>query len=135
MQLTDESPSARGKILDHDAGMGAPDEEMVEQRARELASIAGLSRDESIDDFRRQAIEELGGADPNIPNDDAGPEAELIAEDDVLGESGGAVLPVTNAAASGDEESIGEQLFNEGIDEADHDRMTASRNEERRREA
>ena len=135
MQLPDQPPLAKGKILDHDAGMGEPDAEMVEQRARELASIAGLSRDESIDDFKKQAREELRGAvDPNVPNDDAGPMADLIAEDDVIGESGGSVAPATNAAMHGDEQTIGEQLYSEGIDEADHDRMTASRREEQERE-
>lgn len=136
MQLPDQPPFAKGRIIDHDAGMGQPDAEMVEQRARELASIAGLSRDESVDDFRQQALEELSGmVDPNVPNDDAGPAADMIAEDDVIGESGGAVAPATNAAMSGDEQTIGEQLYNEGIDEADHDRMTASRREEHRDEA
>ena len=133
MQLPDQPPLAKGKILDHDAGMGEPDAEMVEQRARELASIAGLSRDESIDDFKQQAREELRGAvDPNVPNDDAGPMADLIEEDDVIGESGGSVAPATNAAMHGDEQTVGEQLYSEGIDEADHDRMVASRRNERR---
>ena len=133
MQLPDQSPLAKGKILDHDAGMGEPDAEMVEQRARELALIAGLSRDESVDDFMKQAREELRGAvDPNVPNDDAGPMADLIEEDDVIGESGGSVAPATNAAMHGDEQTVGEQLYSEGIDEADHDRMVASRREERR---
>ena len=72
--------------------------------------------------------------DPNVPNDDAGPVADLTAEDDVIGESGGTVAPATNAAMHGDEETVGEQLYSEGIDEADHDRMTASRREEQERE-
>ncbi len=136
MQLPDQSPLAKGKILDHGAGLGEPDDAQVEQRTRELASIAGLSRDESFEDFRPQAIEELRGAvDPNVSNDDAGPMADLIAEDDVIGESGGSTAPATNAAMHGDEQTVGEQLYTEGIDEADHDRMTASRREERRDEA
>lgn len=135
MQLPNESPRAKGKILDHDAGLGEAGNEDVERRARELAEIAGLGRDESIEDFRLQAREELRGtADPNTPNDDEGLEAGLIAEDDVPGESGGAVSPATNAATHGDETTIGEQLYGEGIDEADHDRMTESRREERRSE-
>ena len=136
MQLPDQSPLAKGKILNHDAGIGGPDAETVEQRARELASIAGLSRDESSEDFRSQAIQELRGAvDPNAPNDSFGPTADLVAEDDVIGESGGSSAPAGNAAAQGEEQTIGEQLYSEGIDEADHDRMTASRREERRDEA
>lgn len=136
MQLPDQPPQAKGKILDHDAGVGEPDNDMVEQRARELAAIAGLDRDESVEDFRKQARAELRGAvDPNVPNDDAGPAADLTAEDDVIGESGGSVAPATNAVANGDEQTVGEQLYSEGIEEADHDRMTASRREERRNES
>ena len=136
MQLPDQASESKGKILNHDAGVGAPDNETVDQRARELADIAGLDRDESFEDFRQQAREELSGtADLHLPNDEAGPMAELIAEDDVIGESGGSTAPATNAAAHGDEQTIGEQLYSEGIDEADHDRMTASRREERRTES
>ena len=132
MQLPNESPRAKGKILNHDAGLGEPGNEDVERRARELAEIAGIGRDESIDDFRLQAREELRGtADPNTPNDDEGLAAGLISEDDVPGESGGAVSPATNAATHGNEQTIGEQLYGEGIDEADHDRMVESRREER----
>ena len=135
MQLPNESPRAKGKILNHDAGLGEPGNEDVERRARELAEIAGIGRDESIDDFRLQAREELRGTvDPNTPNDDEGLAAGLISEDDVPGESGGAVSPATNAAMHGDEQTVGEQLYGEGIDEADHDRMVESRREERRNE-
>ena len=135
MQLPDDSPRAKGKILNHDAGLGEAGSEDVERRARELAEIAGIGRDESIDDFRLQAREELRGTlDPNIPTDDEGPAANMIAEDDVPGENGGAVAPETNAATHGDEQTVGEQLYGEGIDEADHDRMVESRREERRNE-
>ena len=132
MQLPDDSPNAKGKILNHDAGLGEAGKEDVERRARELAEIAGIGRDEDIDDFRLQAREELRGTlDPNIPADDEGLAAGMIAEDDVPGESGGAVSPATNAAMHGDEQTVGEQLYGEGIDEADHDRMVESRREER----
>ena len=132
MQLPDDSPNAKGKILNHDAGLGEAGNEDVERRARELAEIAGIGRDEDIDDFRLQAREELRGTlDPNIPTDDEGPAAGMIEEDDVPGESGGAVSPATNAAMHGDEQTVGEQLYGEGIDEADHDRMVESRQEER----
>ena len=72
-----------------------------------------------------------GAADPDAANDDEGAIAGLIDEDDVPGESGSAVLPETNAAASSDEQTIGEELYGEGIAEADHDRMTQSRRQEK----
>ena len=131
MQLPDQSSNPPGKILDHDAGLGEADKEMVETRARELAEIDGFSPDQVNEGHRYQARQELrGAADPNAANDDEGPEASLIEEDDVLGESGGAVTPATNAAQHGDEQTVGEALYAEGIAEADHDRMTASRQQE-----
>ena len=132
MQLPDQSSNPPGKILDHAAGMGEADQEMVEARARELAEIDGFDPDLVNEGHRYQARQELrGAADPNAANDDEGLEAGLIAEDDVPGESGGAVAPATNAAQHGDEQTIGEALYSEGIDEADHDRMTQSRQQER----
>ena len=131
MQLPDQSSNPPGKILDHGAGIGEADNDMVERRARELAEIDGLTPDQVNEGHRYQARQELrGAADPNAANDDEGPEASLIEEDDVLGESGGAVSPATNAAQHGDEQTVGEALYAEGIAEADHDRMISSREEE-----
>ena len=131
MQVPDQSANPPGKILDHDAGIGEADEEMVESRARELAQIDGLDPDQVNDGHRQQARLELSGAaDPNAADDDEGVEAGLIEADDVPGESGDAVTPATNAAQNGDEQTIGESLYAEGIAEADHDRMVESRREE-----
>ena len=132
MQLPDQPANLPGKILDHAAGIGEANEKMVETRARELAEIDGFTPDQVNEGHRYQARQELrGAADANAANDDEGPEASLIEEDDVPGESGVAVAPATNAAQHGDEQTIGEALYNEGIAEADHDRMTQSRLEER----
>ena len=112
--------------------MGEADKEMVEQRARELAEIDGLSASDVNEGHRYQARQELRGADdPTTPNDDEGTVAGLIEPDDVPGESGGAVAPATNAAMHGDEQTIGEALYSEGIAEATHDSMVESRREER----
>ena len=132
MQLPDDAQNLPGKILDHDAGIGEVDNDMIDERARELAAIDGLTPGQVNEGHRHQAREELqGGDDPTVPNDDEGVEAGLINADDVPGESGGAVSPATNAATHGDEQTIGEQLYSEGIAEADHDRMVDSRSQER----
>ena len=133
MKLPDTQPEQPSKMLDHDAGLGEASEDMVEARARELAKIAGLSRDESPKDFMGEARGELrGSVDPDSPSDDEGAIAGLSSYDEVPGESGMPVSPATNAVASGDEESIGEALYSEGISEATHDRMVESRSEELR---
>ena len=131
MQLPDQPPHPPGKILDHADGIGEADQDMVEQRARELAEIDGFSAHEVNEGHRYRATQELRGADdPTMPNDDEGAIASLIERDDILGESGGATLPATNAAVHADEQTIGEALYTEGIDEATHDRMAESRREE-----
>ncbi len=133
MKLPDTQPENPGKILDHDAGIGESSEAMVDARAQELAQIAGLDEKDSAKDFHGQAREELRGtADPNAPADDDGATAGLVAYDDVPGESGASVGYGTNAADSGDEQTIGEALYGEGISEATHDRMVESRGEELR---
>ena len=132
MQLPDQPPHPPGKILDHGAGIGEADNDMVEQRARELAEIDGLTAQDVNEGHRYQARQELRGEDdPTAANDDEGAMSELIERDDVFGESGGATAPATNAAMHSDEQSIGEALYTEGINEADHDRMTQSRQQER----
>ena len=131
MATTEQPDQTPGKILDHDAGIGEANKDQVEERARELAAIAGLGPNGVNEGHRYQARQELSGReDPAIPNDDSGPVAGLIEEDDVPGESGGATAPATNAASYGDEETIGEALYAEGIEEADHDRMTEARKED-----
>ena len=132
MQLPDQPPHDQGKILNHAAGIGEVSKAAVEKRARELAEIDGLDADQVNEGHRYQARQELrGAADPDAANDDEGAIAGLIDEDDVPSESGSAVLPETNAAASSDEQTIGEELYGEGIAEADHDRMTQSRRQEK----
>ena len=133
MQLPDREPESNGKILSHDAGIGEASNAMVKERARELAKIAGLDPETSTENFMIQAREELrGDPDADAATDDEGEIAQLSAYDDVPGESGTAVAPSTQAAASSDEQTIGESLYSEGIAEADHDRMVSSRTEEDR---
>jgi hypothetical protein len=128
MHLTDQPAETSGKILDHDAGLGEANADQVEERARELAMIAGLSPDEVNAGHRYQARLELrGAADPNEANDEDPLLAGLVGRDDVPGESGFATEPASNAALYGDEQSVGEALYGEGIAEATHDQMVASR--------
>ena len=136
MQLSDQSPEPSGKIIDGADGVGEIDKDMVEERARELAEIDGLTAEDVNEGHRLQARKELRGADdPFTPNDDAGGVGDLIERDDVPGESGSSTAPATNSASFGDEESVGEALYAEGIEEATHDRMVESRRQERQDDA
>lgn len=127
-------PSSRpaGRILDHDAGLGEITADAVEDRARELAMIAGFTPDQVTDGHRREAREELSGAvDPNgIPADDDPAVADIIAYDDAPGESGHLIAPTGDPADGSDEETIGAALYSEGVAEATHDQMVESRREQ-----
>ena len=132
MQLPDESPRNQGKILDRSAGIGEVSQAEIEERARELAEIDGLDADQVNEGHRDQARQEmLGATDADAANDDEGAIADLTDEDGVAGESGTMVSTTNNSVAGGDEQTIGEELVNEGIGEADHDRMIESRKQER----
>lgn len=132
MQLPDQTAETVGKILDHDAGLGEANRDQVEERARELALIAGLSAEDVNDGHRFQARQELRGAvDPNVANDEDAQLAGLMAADDEApGDSGFEGGLESNTPVHGDEQSIGEALYGEGVAEATHDQMVESRRQE-----
>ena len=105
---------------------------MVEQRARELAEIDGLTAAEVNEGHLYRARQELrGAADPLTPNDDEGAIGDLVASNDVEEESGAANNRAVNTDGyDEDEQSVGEALVMEGLDEATHDRMVESRHQE-----
>jgi len=88
----------------------------IEQRARELAHTEG--RDKVSDSDRARAREELSGPVhlPTAPEAISPELEELVSWDDAASSSGHRVEPV----GIGGEASIGEQLVQEGLDEADH---------------
>ncbi len=97
---------------------------MVEKRAVELALINGrLAEDVSETDFE-QAKRELTGdteLDPKEAALESAPESERW---DPNGGSNGHQVPKTNEDGEDDEgRSIGEQLVEEGVGEAEHDQM------------
>lgn len=128
-----ESPSRpAGRILDHGAGIGETSGDMIEQRARELAMIAGVPPDQVTDAHRHAAREELrGAADPNgeLADEDS-TVAGLVAYDDALDETGHAIPARMDPANGSDEETIGESLYSEGVAEATHDQMVEARREQ-----
>ncbi len=121
-----------GRILDHDAGLGEASADTVEERARELAMIAGFTPDQVTDAYRHEAREELRGAvDPNgIPADDDPLVADLTAYDEAPDESGHVVAAMGDPADGSDEETIGAALYSEGVAEATHDQMVESRRDQ-----
>jgi hypothetical protein len=106
-------------------GLGEAASTDIERRAIELAIIDG--RDAFTDTDLRRAAAELGGgpAEPIAPEVDE-PVIEKVSEWDEPVDQSGALV---ERAALDDEVSLPEQLIQEGIDEADHDRRVAAAEE------
>jgi hypothetical protein len=114
-----------GKILRGTQGLGTVTPEMIEERAREIARSDGRSQANDLD--RSRAREDLTG-----PTSDSEklPTTEEPGRDWQMplvstGEKAPTVRPE-------DDENIVEKLFQEGIEEADHDqRLSSERNREK----
>ncbi len=105
-----------GKISDHFQGLGTVTRDMVQKRAKELAIIKG--HDHYTEDDFQEAKRELIGVHGN----DAG-------EDEILNtltrwdeEPGSTGHHVPNIKPF-DEQTLSEYLVEEGLEEAEHERM------------
>lgn len=108
-----------GKIEENSAGLGVASVEEVEQRAKELAVIAGRSEHEVNKTDRAQACLELSGEWA----DDAEEEGAMVAAATSWGDTPGSTghrVPTTDEE---DDSTIGERLVTEGAEEALHDEM------------
>lgn len=113
------------KIIQHSEGMGIPTAEMVRKRAQELAQING--REEFNDDDWREAKRELhGGHQSNDTNGDMDMVTAISEHDMVVSSLG---HHVENMGLE-DQDNMAEELIAEGMDEAVHEQMLASRREE-----
>ena len=122
--MNDNSHPA-GKISVHGNGFGAPSPTEVEKRAREIALIAERDPNEFTDADWDQARRELLGAQvPSAPEETEN-NAEVVEEWNVVAASRGHHAPRIE-----DDESLGEQLVEDGLEEAAHDQMVEARKEE-----
>lgn len=124
--------SRQNKLILHGRGIGDLNDEDVEKRAREITLIRGRSADRVSEEDRAEAFAELQG--------------EMLPETtDTDGESCGALSrdprdPVsitgrqTANRGGGDDAEAVERLASEGVEEAQHDQMLASRHREHRKD-
>lgn len=116
-----KNPISKGMIEENSIGIGEISEEMVEERAKELALIAGHR---VTKEYREQALRELSGGSEI---DEKTTLLESVSEEDRWD-------PVARASGSPAEESSDEesdddgrgeeaQLVEEGVSEAEHDQM------------
>ena len=120
-----------GRIIEHTKGIGTVTREMVLARARELALINGRSSHQILKSDWEQARRELLGKEGLIPTETP---AEILPESERWDPT-----PVSTGHKVGedpihDEQSDAEKLTEQGLAEAEHDRMVEGVKESARRE-
>ncbi|MEP6669802.1 MAG: hypothetical protein ABJF10_11650 [Chthoniobacter sp.] len=117
------------KIIQHSEGLGTPCADTVRKRAQELAKINGHA-EFNEEDWREAKRELHGGHQTNDTNGEM-EMTSAISEHDMVTSSLG--HHVENVRGD-DQDSVGEELVAEGMDEAVHDQMLASRLEDKEEE-
>ncbi len=117
-------PLKKGALTENSVGIGTVTQEMVRERASELAVINGRPADDvSVFDLE-QAKRELTGETDIDPKDailEAAPESEPWSFTD--SSTGHMVEPTSNEDEDGEGRSDSERLVEEGVSEAGHDQM------------
>ena len=125
--MNDYSEPRPGKIEVHGNGLGAPSPQEVERRAREIAMIDERNPDEFTDTDWKQARRELLGEENNTPPEETSDNADLTEEWTVVASSKGHRMP---RPGTDEDETVGEHLVIDGLEEAAHDQMLEARREE-----
>lgn len=108
---------SKGMIEENSNGIGEVSDEMISERADELALIAGRPATWEDDE---QALRELTGGDDK---DAKQAMLELFMEDDRWNPVASSTGHQAEESASEDEEIESAQLFEEGVSEAAHNQM------------
>ncbi len=129
-------PLKQGALTENSVGIGTVTQEMVRQRASELAVINGRAEEDvSVMDLE-QAKRELTGEAESDPKDailEAAPESERW--DPLPGSTGHKVEATSNEDEDDEGRSDSERLVEQGVAEAEHDQMLQAAQEADRFEA
>jgi hypothetical protein len=128
IDMKENSKLGSGKIELHGNGMGVPSPEIVEARAREIALIDERDPDEFTDADWDQARRELSGTAVPLPPEETEGTLKLEEEWEVVPENRGHRVP--RPGVDEEEETLGEALVADGVEEASHDQMLEARKEE-----
>jgi len=126
-----ENQDQEGRFSLNGRGLGTVTEEMVRQRAKELAQINGRSAHQILDSDLDQARRELTGEETLNPEPTP---AEQLPEEtrwDPIPESSGERAPTVPAD---DEQTFAERLVDEGVEDAEQDQMVRATREELRKD-
>jgi hypothetical protein len=125
--MNDYLREGSGKISVHGNGVGVPSPETVEKRAREIAMIDERDPNEFTDTDWNQAREELMGVEHASAPEETEQNAKVTEEWNVVPSSTGHRAPRPGVE---EDETLGEQLVADGLEEAAHDQMLEARREE-----
>ena len=119
-----KNPLNKGIIMENADGIGTVTSAMVEARARELARINGHDPSKPTEADYQQAKRELTGEseiDPQEERSESIPESE--GWDPVPGSTGRQAADSLGEDEDAEGRSESAQLFEEGVNEAEHDQM------------
>ena len=128
-----KNPLNKGIIMENADGIGTVTPVMVETRARELALIDGRDSSKPTEADYQQAKRELTGEeeiDPQQENLESLPESE--AWDPLPGSTGRQAADSLGEDEDTEGRSEAAQMYEEGINEAEHDQMLRSAEAEER---
>jgi hypothetical protein len=125
--MNENSQPGFGKISVHGDGMGAPTPELIERRAREIALIDERDPDNYTDADWDQARRELLGVENSGAPEDVPANTDVEDEHEIVPASPGHRAPRNGFE---DDETLGEHLVTDGLEEATHDQMLEARHEE-----
>lgn len=126
-----QNQTERGRLSDRGEGLGTVTREMVMKRAREIAVINGRSEKNVLDSDFQEARRELGGEDEFHPTPSR---EENLPEDkrwDPVPASEGRSAPTVPAS---DEQAAAEELYDEGVADAEHDQEIEATREQIKRD-
>ncbi len=110
--------------MENAAGIGTVTSKMVEARARELALINGRSSSKPSEADYQQAKRELTGeAETDLQEENLESLPESEGRDPVPGSSGLQAADSLGEDEDAEGRSESAQMFEEGVNEADHDQM------------
>jgi len=129
MYMNENSQPGLGKISVHGDGVGAPTPESTEQRAREIALIDERDPNDFTDADWEQARRELMGIPHTAAPEEIGGGVEVSDDEhEIVPESPGHRAP--RPGFDEDDETLGQSLVTDGLEEAAHDQMLEARLEE-----
>jgi hypothetical protein len=127
------NPLKKGKLTEKAAGIGTVTREMVVQRATEIAVINGRPANKILQSDWDEAKRELTGGeeiDWKEAELESAPESERW--DPVPGFEGHKVAEIQDEDEDSEGRTDAERLFQEGLEEAEHERMVEAAEEPRK---